>query len=161
MGAIEESKSPLSPFPFSPLRPRRFPLRIEKSRFVGKPSYPFFDLPTLLAKRASNHSLNLSPIFGKRLNRSSCRSYILVSSDHQRSGLSFLIICHQISCSLLRRSSVSMFNRTETTLSHRNAPKRSMPFPVAVPLQCQSGRATVPGAENTKSPTDEGQTVWH
>ena len=45
---------------------------------------PFF------IRRGFNHSLNLSPIFGKRLNRSSCRSYIKVSSDHQRSRLFFL-----------------------------------------------------------------------
>ena len=44
---------------------------------------PFF------TRRGFNHSLNLSPIFGKRLNRSSCRSYTNVSSTHQRVGMFF------------------------------------------------------------------------
>jgi len=45
----------------------------------------------LVLRRTSNHSLNLSPIFGKRLNRSACRSYINVSSPHHRVGM-FLFI---------------------------------------------------------------------
>ena len=69
----------------------------------------FTDHPTLLAKRASDHSPNLiiltffgakkeakkhpppprPPPIGGGCNRSSCRSYIKVSSDHQRSGLIF------------------------------------------------------------------------
>ena len=51
------------------------------------PAPIFTDHPTLLAKRASNHPPNLPPIIGRRLNRSSCRSYIKVPSDHQRSGV--------------------------------------------------------------------------
>ena len=45
----------------------------------------------LVLRRTSNHSLNLSPIVGKRLNRSSCRSYINVSSTHHRVGIYFLL----------------------------------------------------------------------
>ena len=41
----------------------------------------------LFIRRGFNHSPNLSPIIGKRLNRSACRSYIKVPSDHQRSGV--------------------------------------------------------------------------
>ena len=39
----------------------------------------FFDLPTLLAKRASNHSPNLSPIPGKRLKQKSRKTLIFAS----------------------------------------------------------------------------------
>ena len=41
----------------------------------------------LVLRRTSNHSPNPSPIIGKGLNRSSCRSYINVSSTHQRVGM--------------------------------------------------------------------------
>ena len=54
---------------------------------LAMPRTPFTDHPTLFAKRASDHSPNPSPISGKGLNRSSCRSYIKVPSDHQRSGV--------------------------------------------------------------------------
>ncbi len=43
----------------------------------------------LVLRRTSNHSPNPSPIIGKGLNRSACRSYIKVSSTHQRVGMFF------------------------------------------------------------------------
>ena len=45
----------------------------------------------LVLRRTSNHSPNPSPIIGKGLNRSACRSYIKVSSTHQRVGMFFII----------------------------------------------------------------------
>ena len=43
--------------------------------------------PSFILRRASNHSPNPSPIFGKGLNRSSCRSFIKVRSGHQSPGV--------------------------------------------------------------------------
>ena len=44
-------------------------------------------LVLLILRRISNHSPNPSPIFGKGLNRSSCRSFIKVRSGHQSPGV--------------------------------------------------------------------------
>ena len=63
--------------------------------------------------------------------------------------------CHLISCNLLRRSSASMFNRTETSLSHGNNQKPPTGFVEVVTLYRQFTQAMVPDVENTKSSTDE------
>ena len=48
-------------------------------------------LVLLILRRISNHSPNPSPIFGKGLNRSSCRSFIKVRSGHQSPGVVVLM----------------------------------------------------------------------
>ena len=68
----------------------------------------FTDHPTLLAKRASNHPPNLPPIIGRRLNRSSCRSYIKVPSDHQRSGV---ILTSLLSPPLAKALNVNIYKK--------------------------------------------------
>ena len=66
---------PITPLGFAALTKRsdsKNPLSQEGFEPLPKP--PFTDHPTLLAKRASNHSPNLSPIVGKRLKLGFCRN---------------------------------------------------------------------------------------
>ena len=63
--------------------------------FLYKNFFKNIPNPFLPSRRGFNHSLNPSPIFGKGLNRSSCRSYIKVRSDHQRSGVIFYRLPHR------------------------------------------------------------------
>ena len=85
------------------------------------------------------HLLQTSPYMG-RLNRSSCRSFIKVSSDRQRSGLSFLMkidilpifmVLASRSCSGSRafalRASDDIFNAH--FFSKRNEPKKILLSP--------------------------------
>ena len=62
----------------------------------GKPCKTSITPNPLFIRRGFNHSPNLSPIIGKRLNRSACRSYIKVPSGHQSPGVYFFFFFYLI-----------------------------------------------------------------
>ena len=65
-------------------------MQIACQTIAGSPCRVTTSLVLLILRRISNHSPNPSPIFGKGLNRSSCRSFIKVRSGHQSPGVFFL-----------------------------------------------------------------------